>query len=52
MEFDGWELMASCARCGRQDNFDKMMPVTFLDVKTKLCEFCFGELPENQEEEE
>ena len=44
LEFDGWDCPLKCVKCGRQDNHDKYEPVTYLDVKTKLCEFCFLEV--------
>ncbi len=42
-QFDGWELPIKCISCGRQDNHEKDFPTTFLDIETKLCEFCFGD---------
>ena len=40
-EFDGWVYPRCCVKCKKQDNHDKKEPVTYLDVKTKLCELCF-----------
>jgi hypothetical protein len=46
--FDGWWLPRKCKKCKRHDGFDPKQPVTFLDIKTKLCEFCFAEEKENE----
>lgn len=44
--FDVWEFPFKCKRCGKQDNYDKDYPTCYLDVNTKLCEFCFAEQEE------
>lgn len=44
IEFDGWEFQGRCKKCNSQSNNDIKQPVSFLDVQTKLCEFCFSEI--------
>lgn len=40
-EFNAYVLCKKCKCCGHSDNDDDEDPLTFLDVKTDLCEFCF-----------
>lgn len=47
-----WEFPEKCSNCGRFDNGNEKEPTTYLDVKTRSCEFCFNELDEELLEKE
>lgn len=49
-QFDGCELPQACKECGIYDNDDQNKPETYLDEKTKLCEMCFSEKYEQEDE--
>lgn len=39
--FEGWEYPEPCKKCKSICNNDKKEPIQYLDITTKLCEFCF-----------
>lgn len=45
--FDAWEFPQVCIKCKCCDNNNIKEPITVLDVASKLCEYCFLEVEED-----
>ena len=44
---DIWEFPEACKKCGSFGAGTKKEPIQYLDVETRLCEFCFEDLCED-----